>query len=181
MRLSETVEWGVHACLALAMLPEGARMPARALAEYHGVKPSYFAKAMQKLVEAGIIRSVEGRSGGLALAKPAESVSVLSIVLALEEDARFFRCTEIRQQGPCAVAKKHYSVPCNIARLMHRADAAWRRVLAEATLADLKASVASNPVPGVAAATQDWLTRTGAVRGVQPSFHGGDGEKQGGM
>jgi DNA-binding IscR family transcriptional regulator len=32
------------------MLPDGARVPARALAEYHGVKPSYFSKAMQKLV-----------------------------------------------------------------------------------------------------------------------------------
>jgi|GEM_PF-3917777 len=50
MQLSETVEWGLHACLALAMMPKGARLPARALAEYHGIKPSYFSKAMQKLV-----------------------------------------------------------------------------------------------------------------------------------
>lgn len=71
MQLSETVEWGLHACLALAMLPDGARIPAKALAEYHGIKPSYFTKAMQKLVAAGIVQSVEGRSGGLAMAIPA--------------------------------------------------------------------------------------------------------------
>ena len=26
MQLSETVEWGLHACLALAMMPDGARI-----------------------------------------------------------------------------------------------------------------------------------------------------------
>ncbi|NTA59824.1 Rrf2 family transcriptional regulator [Agrobacterium tumefaciens] len=62
--MSETVEWGLHACLALSMLPAGARMPARFLAQYHGLKPAYLSKAMHKLAAAGIVLSVEGRSGG---------------------------------------------------------------------------------------------------------------------
>lgn len=166
MQLSETVEWGLHACLALAMLPTGARIPAWALAEYHGIKPSYFSKAMQKLVTAGIIQSIEGRSGGLALAKPVEDVSLLQIVLALEESKTFFRCTEIRQKGPCSAKPKHYRAPCNIARVMHKADAAWRRVLAETSLADLKQSITAEPIPGVNEATQAWLTKNGALRGL---------------
>lgn len=166
MQLSETVEWGLHACLALAMLPEGARMPARALAEYHGIKPSYFSKAMQKLVAADIIRSVEGRAGGLALANAPKTIPILSIVLALEEDIGFFRCTEIRQQGPCAAASHHYKAPCNIARLMHIADAAWRRTLAETSLEDLKEVSSSQPIPGVAEATVEWINTTGSVRGI---------------
>lgn len=166
MQLSETVEWGLHACLALAMMPEGARIPARALAEYHGINPSYFSKAMQKLVAAGIIQSVEGRSGGLTIAKPAEDVSLLQIVVALEDQKTFFRCTEIRQKGPCAAAPKHYRTPCNIKRVMHKADAEWRRVLASTSLADLRQSAAAEPIPGVNEATQDWLAKTGAVRGL---------------
>jgi Rrf2 family protein len=166
MQLSETVEWGLHACLALAMLPEGARIPARSLAEYHGIQPSYFSKAMQKLVASGIVQSVEGRSGGLAMAKPADEVSLLEIVMALEDQKAFFRCTEIRQKGPCAATPAHYRAPCNIARVMHKADAAWRRVLAATSLADLRRSAAAEPVPGVNEATQVWLAETGAVRGV---------------
>lgn len=165
MQLSETVEWGLHACLALAMLPDGARIPARALAEYHGIKPAYFSKAMRRLVAAGIVQSVEGRAGGLALAKPAQDVSALQIVMALEEQTGFFQCNEIRQNGPCAAAPKHYRAPCKIASLMHRADAEWRRVLAGTSLADLVQSAAADPVPGVAEATQAWLAQTGALRG----------------
>ncbi|MEJ8560932.1 Rrf2 family transcriptional regulator [Yoonia sp. GPGPB17] len=166
MQLSETVEWGLHACLALAMMPQGARIPSRALAEYHGVKPSYFSKAMQKLVAAGVVEAIEGRSGGLAMAKPAEEVSLLQIVMALEENSTFFRCTEIRQKGPCSAAPKHYRAPCNIARIMYKADAAWRRVLAETSLADLRESATAEPIPGVNEATLAWLTETGAVRGL---------------
>lgn len=166
MQLSETVEWGLHACLALAMMPQGARIPARALAEYHGVRPSYFSKTMQKLVAAGIVQSVEGRAGGLALAVPAKEVSVLQIVQALDDASGFFHCTEIRQKGPCAASAHHYSAPCNIARVMHKADAAWRGVLAGTSLEDLRQSAADEPVPGVAEATRTWLEETGAVRGL---------------
>lgn len=164
MHLSETVEWGLHACLALAMLPNGARVPARFLAEYHGLKPSYLSKAMHKLASAGIVLSVEGRAGGLALARAAENISVLEIVEALEGGGSFFRCTEIRQQGPCAAARTLYRAPCNIARIMRQADAAWRRVLAETTLRDLKQAALLEPIAGVAEATQNWIERTGAVR-----------------
>jgi len=166
MQLSETVEWGLHACLALAMLPEGARVPARALAEYHGIRPSYFSKAMQKLAAAGIVLSVEGRSGGLTMARPADQVSLLQIVQALDDSQGFFRCTEIRQKGPCAAPSKHYLGPCSIAAVMHKADAAWRRVLAETSLADLRDMALARPVPGVGEATQSWLENTGAVRGI---------------
>lgn len=164
MRLSETVEWGLHACLALAMLPEGARMPARFLAEYHGLKPAYLAKALNKLAAAGILHSFEGRAGGLALARAAEDISMLDIVIALEGAEGFFRCTEIRQQGPCAAAAKHYKAPCNIARAMHRADAAWRRSLARTSLAELKKAAISEPVDGVTEATATWIEQTGAMR-----------------
>ncbi|WP_067739211.1 RrF2 family transcriptional regulator [Novosphingobium naphthalenivorans] len=166
MQLSESVEWGLHACLALAMMPDGARVPARALAEYHGIKPSYFSKVMQRLVAAGIVQSVEGRSGGLAMAQSAEDVSLLQIVMAIEDHQAFFRCTEIRQKGPCAAASKHYRAPCTIAKIMHQADAEWRRVLAGTSLADLRRSAITQPVPGVHEATQAWLTETGAVRGI---------------
>ena len=164
MRLPEVVEWGLHACLALAMLPAGTRMPARHLAEYHGLKPAYLSKAMHKLVAAGIMTSTEGRNGGLSLARAVDAITMLQVVEALDGTARFFHCTEIRQQGPCAVDKKNYRFPCTIAHAMHKADAAWRRALAETTLADLKTTAEARPIAGVHEATTAWIERTGAVR-----------------
>jgi Rrf2 family protein len=164
MQLSEIVEWGLHSCLALAMLPRGTRMPARYLAEYHGLKPAYLSKTMHKLVASKIVTSAEGRNGGLSLARPADQISVLEIVQALDGKEHFFRCSEIRQQGPCAAGKGSYIFPCTIAQTMHKADAAWRRVLAETTLADLKATAEARPIEGVGEATRVWLEHTGAVR-----------------
>ncbi|MFV0243773.1 MAG: RrF2 family transcriptional regulator [Qingshengfaniella sp.] len=164
MRLPETVEWGLHACLALSMLPEGRRIPARHLAEYHGLKSAYLAKVMGRLATAGLVRSVEGRAGGLLLARPPDKITMLDIVDAIEGGGGFFQCTGIRQNGPCAAQARHYRTPCKIAGVMARADAAWRQVLAGTSLADLMVSVAADPVPGVAEATRDWLARTGALR-----------------
>lgn len=67
MQLPETAEWRGRACLALAMRPQGTRIPAKALAAYPGIKPIYFSKTMQYQVAARrIVHSAEGRSGGRA-------------------------------------------------------------------------------------------------------------------
>ncbi|WP_419457067.1 RrF2 family transcriptional regulator [Agrobacterium tumefaciens] len=102
--------------------------------------------------------------GGLSLARPADQISMLHIVDALEGTRGFFHCTEIRQQGPCVAALKHYKGPCNIASIMHQADTAWRKVLAGTSLEDLKQAAAAQPIEGVAEATQRWIEHTGAVR-----------------
>lgn len=96
--------------------------PACALAEYHGIKPSYISKAMQKPVVARPVRSFEGRAGGLAPPKPAEDITVLQIVLTLEEDQRFFRCTEFRQKGPCAAPASQYLGHVDKRRTQRRID-----------------------------------------------------------
>lgn len=164
MQLSQTVEWALHSCLALAFLPEGARMPARFLAEYHGVKPAYLAKALQRLADAGVLAKTEGRRGGFALARPAAQITALEIVDALHPARSFFQCTGIRQQGPCAAPSDAYPKPCNIARMMRRADRAWRAELAATTLEALKQNAGQDAPDGVAERTAQWLDSTGAVR-----------------
>src|ERR1700704_2312596 len=105
MRLSDGVEWGVHVCVVLAALPDDAALPAARLAEYHGIPAAYLAKHLQSLSRAGIVESVPGPGGGYRLARPAEKISVLDIVQAIEGSAPAFRCTEIRRRGPAAVAQ----------------------------------------------------------------------------
>ena len=82
--MSEGVEWGIHCCTVLAVLPTGATLPASRLAEYHGVPAAYLAKHMQALSKAGIVESVAGPKGGYRLAKPPAEITVLDVVLAIE-------------------------------------------------------------------------------------------------
>jgi Rrf2 family protein len=141
MRLSEGVEWTIHCLLVLARLPEGAALPAGRLAEYHGVPSPYLAKHLQALARAGLVRADPGPRGGYRLGRPAAEISLLDAVQAIEGREPAFRCDEIRQRGPAAVASRHYPRPCTVHQAMARAEQAWRQELAAQTLADLGARV----------------------------------------
>jgi Rrf2 family protein len=137
MKLSEGVEWGLHCVSVLAGLPPGATLPTKALAEYHGLSETYLAKHLQALTNARIIESLPGPKGGYRLQRPAEEITVLEVVEAIDGREPLFRCTEIRQQGPLAQDPQVYRLPCGIHIAMARAEKAWREALRKQTIADL--------------------------------------------
>ncbi len=136
MRLSDGVEWGLHCCTLLALLPPDRALPSNRLAEFHELPPAYLAKHLQALRAAGIVVSVPGRRGGYRLARPAAEITFWQVVVAVESDVRAFRCEEIRQRGPSAVNPESYSPVCGIARVMHGAESAWRHQLESSTIQD---------------------------------------------
>jgi Rrf2 family protein len=157
MRLGDGVEWALHSCTLLALLPPDATMPAARLAEFHGVPPAYLAKQLQALSQAGIVESVAGRRGGYRLARAAEDITLLAIVEAVEGRAPAFRCAEIRQRGPAAAAPEEYRSVCAIARAMYQAEAAWRAELRGQTVADIVRGLAAEVVPTSAAKAVAWF------------------------
>src|SRR3954454_9993789 len=144
MRLSDGVEWGVHVCVLLASLSEGAALPAAKLAEYHGVPAPYLAKHLQALAGAGVLATVKGARGGYRLARPPAEITVLDVVEAIDGDEAAFRCSEIRRRGPMAMPAREYTKACGIHRAVMRGDEAWRAELAAATIADLFVGVLSD-------------------------------------
>ena len=157
MRMSEGVEWTAHACALLAVLPEGKGLSAAALAELNALPPAYMAKHMQALAKAGVVVSVRGAGGGYRLARPAAEVSLWDLVEAIEGGEPAFRCTEIRQNGPCASPPKDCRQPCQIASAFHRAEQAWRTALRQSTLADILADLARKQTPARRAELRNWL------------------------
>jgi Rrf2 family protein len=137
MKLSDGVEWGVHVCTLLAVLPPDSALPAARLAEYHGVPSAYLAKHLQALAGAGVLETVKGPRGGYRLARPPAEITVLDVVEAIDGDEPAFRCTEIRRRGPTAMPAREYKLPCGIHRAFTRADEAWRKELADTTIASL--------------------------------------------
>jgi Rrf2 family protein len=157
MRLSDGVEWGVHACTVLATLPSDAALPAAKLAEYHDVPGPYLAKHLQALARAGVLETVKGAKGGYRLARPATEITLLDVVEALDGEEPAFRCSEIRRRGPVALAARDYTKLCGINRAFLRADEAWRAELRSTTIADMLMSVLRDvPRPGLEKAAR-WL------------------------
>lgn len=158
MRLAEGVEWATHCAVLLAALKEGESLPARRLAEYHGVPSAYLAKTLQLLAGAGVVASVPGRRGGYRLAKAPERVTLLDVVLAVEGPEPAFRCNEIRRRGPAVVAGRAYPPVCAIAAAMWRAEEAWRQELAGTTVADVASGLMSQAPRGARDKTARWLS-----------------------
>jgi len=158
MKIGDGVEWAIHCCAALAGLPGDGSLPAAKLAELHGVPAAYLAKHLQALAAAGIVQALPGRRGGYRLARPAEELTLLEIVTAVEGDEPAFRCTEIRRRGPCkGLPASLFPAPCAIASAMARAEAAWRRELQATSVADLVRHVERHVDPRVRRRVGDWL------------------------
>lgn len=135
--MSAGVEWALHCTILLAVLPPTGTLPGRALAQFHGVSESYLLKHMQALAKAGICESVSGPTGGYRLARNPDEITLLDVVEAIEGSEPAFRCDEIRQRGPTALAPSTYTVRCGIHRVMLEAEDAWRAALQRRTVADL--------------------------------------------
>src|SRR3954464_4841436 len=108
MKMSDGVEQAIHSVAMMAGLTPDGVLSAAALAEFHGVSTSYLLKHLQALAGAGLLESVPGPKGGYRLAKPADRITLLDIVLAVEGEAPAFRCSEIRQRGPSPVASHFF-------------------------------------------------------------------------
>src|SRR3954451_9384332 len=145
MRMAAGVEWAVHCCVVISQAD--GPVPAQRLAEFHGISRTYLAKNLQLLSRAGIVRSTEGRVGGYMLTRPADKVSVLDIVLAIDGPEPAFRCTEIRQNGPLPASRESCKRPCGVNRVMQAAEQAWRSSLASVSVADLSATVEADSGP----------------------------------
>lgn len=147
MKLGDGVEAAVHCAAMLAGLEGEAVLPGAALAEFHGLSPSYLLKHLQALTAAGLFASVPGPAGGYRLARPADEITLLDIVLAVEGREPAFRCAEIRQRGPGALPPDCFGKPCGINRAMLAAERAWRASLSAVTLAELVADYLAESHP----------------------------------
>lgn len=154
--MSGGVEWALHCCVVLTSV-EGP-VPAARLAQLHDVSPTYLAKQLQALSRAGLVRSVQGKSGGYVLTRSPASITVLDVVEAIDGPDAAFTCTEIRQRGPMAAPPESCTTPCAIARAMAAAESAWRNALRSVTIADLVCDVEADSGDGALAGIGTWLS-----------------------
>jgi Rrf2 family protein len=156
MKMSGGVEWALHCTVVLSAAERP--VPAARLAELHDVSGSYLAKQLQALSRAGLIRAAQGYAGGYELARPADGITVLDVVEAVDGPQPAFTCTEIRQRGPLATPPEACLRPCPIARVMSAADRAWRESLRAVTIADLAQTVDADNADALAT-VRGWLTQ----------------------
>lgn len=159
MKLGEGVEAAIHCAAMLAGIEGEATLSGAAMAEAFGLSPSYLLKHLNMLSAARILESVSGPAGGYRLARPAERITLLDIVLAVEGREPAFRCGEIRQRGPAKLDASAYVKPCGINAAMLKAERVYRAALAEAKLSDIVSDFMSDADPRSVAASCAFAAR----------------------
>ena len=101
MRLSHLADYAVVLMTAAARRDAGARLSASELAQETGVPLPTTQKLMGRLAVEGLLTSARGVSGGFALARPAEAITLADIVEAVEGPIAMTVCSEGRSD--CAL------------------------------------------------------------------------------
>ncbi|MEM1052842.1 MAG: Rrf2 family transcriptional regulator [Pseudomonadota bacterium] len=159
MQIGKGVEWCTHICTMIAILPPGKGLSVDALADFFEVPNAYLAKQMQLMRRAGIVESVRGKRGGYRLARGVDDISLLDIVRAIEGPMPAFRCTEIRQNGPCKLKRSECKAPCEIAGAFAEAEAVYRDALAAKSLASIMQEAAVNQTPEHMMEVAGWVQK----------------------
>ena len=119
MRLTHLADYAVVLMTAAARYPAGARLSATELAADTGVPLPTTQKLMGQLAGCGLLTSARGASGGFALARPADEISLADVVEAVEGPIAMTVCssggTDCALDAHCRV-KPHMGVVGNAVR-----------------------------------------------------------------
>src|SRR5213080_982049 len=85
MKLSRTVSYAVRATLQLAQLSQQGPVPCSKLASDGKMPERFLLQILRNLVTHGILRSTRGVDGGYTLVRPADQISLLEVIEAIED------------------------------------------------------------------------------------------------
>ncbi|MFC2055349.1 RrF2 family transcriptional regulator [Chloroflexota bacterium] len=84
MQITRQADYAVRAVLFLARLGPDRMAATSAIAEDQRIPPSFLAKIVSQLSVAGLLKTSRGARGGVSLARPAEEISLLEVVEAID-------------------------------------------------------------------------------------------------
>ncbi|SIO27955.1 transcriptional regulator, BadM/Rrf2 family [Singulisphaera sp. GP187] len=125
MKLSAKVEYACLAIIALARQDQDeSPVRARVIAEGNGIPEKYLVQILLQLKAANLVRSTRGSLGGYRLARPAQTISLLEVIHAIE--------------GPDQSPREEQNLASRVlAAVLDRIRSAERRVLAQTSMAQL--------------------------------------------
>jgi Rrf2 family transcriptional regulator, nitric oxide-sensitive transcriptional repressor len=134
---SKTVEYALRTVAHLAYEAPNARTTEQIAAATRIDSATYLSKVIQELVRKGVVKSQRGIGGGITLAKPAEELTILEVVNAVEPIERITSC-------PLGL-KSHGIRLCPLHRRMDDALAMVEAAFAKSTLAEILAEPTHSP------------------------------------
>lgn len=130
--LSRKADYGVRAIVDIARQPPATRVIVADVARRQHIPAFYLAKIVPLLARAGLVRTTLGAAGGVALAAPPDTISLLQIIEAIDGPFTLNLCA--RDPADCDL---HSACPtCQVWTL---AQSQLNQTLADTRVSDLLA------------------------------------------
>jgi Rrf2 family protein len=84
LQLTSAAEYAIVAMIHIGSLPTDGVALTSKIAREESIPPSYLAKVLRRLVNAGLLRSARGGNGGFRLQRPAAEITLLEIIEGVE-------------------------------------------------------------------------------------------------
>ena len=105
MIFSKACEYGIRSSLYVASAEEGEFVAIREIGTELGISHHFLTKVLQDLTRVGIMKSLRGPNGGVALNRPPDSIFLFELVVAIDGHERFESCVMglpgCGEQRPC--------------------------------------------------------------------------------
>jgi Rrf2 family cysteine metabolism transcriptional repressor len=142
MKLSTRAEYGIRVLVALAHA-DGERPTSLAgIAKTDKLPHAYIEQLVGALRRAGLVTATRGHSGGYRLARPAEQISMVDAVRALDGPILEMPCA-----GPNDLESCDRPQDCSVHEVFERLHSSISGMLGATTLADVAAGSGGPPYP----------------------------------
>jgi len=119
MQITRQADYAVRAVHYLAQLEPDKRAATSQIAQEQRIPPSFLAKIVSQLSIAGLIQTARGARGGVTLARPAEQVSILDVIEAIDGPMLLNECTGNPHSCPFEGKCPLHEVWCETRKMMH--------------------------------------------------------------
>jgi Rrf2 family cysteine metabolism transcriptional repressor len=138
MLFSTKAEYGVRLMVELGRQPSEVPVSLSAIAEAERLPLSYMEHLVAKLRAAGLVTSTRGAHGGYRLARPAEEITMVEVVEALEGQIAPMECFHDAPEGKVLCSHEtDGDHACATKLLWTKVQGGVTRALAGTTLAEL--------------------------------------------
>ncbi len=129
MKLSRFTEYSLRVLIYLGLRQDN-RSTIKEIASAFAISRNHLMKVVSHLVRSGYVDARRGPGGGLALARPAESINLAQLVHDLEEDMNLVECFDTPDY--CVIQPV-----CRLRKALATALDAYIQALGQFTLQDL--------------------------------------------
>lgn len=105
MQLTTHTDYALRVLIYLTRHPDHL-VTINELADFFAISKNHLVKVVHRLGLKGFVRTVRGKGGGIALAKPAAEISVGSVVREIEGHFHMVECFHPQRQGVCVIQSR---------------------------------------------------------------------------